>query len=67
MTMEVSTQSGVKKIFSAKAHTAPRRAFVLGALTPMMILLLIYWKLGVWPLGEKTLLRRMPFISICPS
>ena len=67
--MEASTQSGMKKVFSVKAHTAPRRAFVLGALAPMLILLLIYWKLGVWPLGGKTLLEAdavhqyLPFLT----
>ena len=69
MTMEASTQAGMKKVFSVKAHTAPRRAFVLGALAPMLILLLIYWKLGVWPLGGKTLLEAdavhqyLPFLT----
>lgn len=51
------------------AHAAPRRAFALGALLPMLILLLIYWKLEVWPLGGKTLLEAdavhqyLPFLT----
>ena len=48
---------------------APRRAFLLGAALPCVILTLIYWQLEVWPLGTKTLLEAdavhqyLPFLT----
>lgn len=50
-------------------RTAPRRAFLLGAALPFVILTLIYWRLEVWPLGGKTILEAdavhqyLPFLT----
>ena len=52
-----------------RERTAPRRAFLLGAALPFVILTLIYWRLEVWPLGAKTILESdavhqyLPFLT----
>ena len=54
---------------TGKKQDAPRRAFLLGAALPCVILTLIYWQLEVWPLGTKTLLEAdavhqyLPFLT----